>query len=224
MSTRTLKPHLTWRFSDPAGVSVKYPDRVTFGWGCQSLPACQAGRSRYLDERDAHRDADEHEREEARKLFAPGTLVVTIGPAGSGKSRFAMPFPASWVVNLDELRGRLADDPGEQAVTRPAVQLQNILVATRMERGLITVVDSTNVEASVRAGLLTKARTFGRPAAAVVFLTDLGNCLIRNERRPASRRVRRTTVCWQHEQTAAALKLLTGEGFDAVYTVGAPRT
>ena len=71
MSTRTLKPHITWRFTDPAGASVNHPDQETYGWGCQALPQCHAGRSRYLDKRDAHQDADEHERQEALELFAP---------------------------------------------------------------------------------------------------------------------------------------------------------
>ncbi len=164
-------------------------------------------------------DVAEQQVQEEGELFPSGTLVVLVGPGGSGKSVFAAAFPATWVVNLDELRERLSDDAGEQSVTRPAVQLQDIVVSTRMKRGLTTIVDSTNVEASVRAGLVAKARAFGRPAAAVVFLTDLGVCLERNARRPANRRVPERVVRWQHEQTAAAVGLLSGEGFADVRPV-----
>ncbi|MFJ6752796.1 hypothetical protein ACIQNI_32130 [Streptomyces sp. NPDC091266] len=46
----------------------------------------------------------------ALELFAPGSLVVSIGPAASGESRFASAFPGDLVVCLDELRERLAGD------------------------------------------------------------------------------------------------------------------
>ncbi|EPH41473.1 ATP-binding protein [Streptomyces aurantiacus] len=221
MTTSTLVPHITWRFSDPASSSANHPDQTTHGWACQALSqGCHAGRSRYLDEHNAHRDADEHERQEALKLFMPGSLVVLIGPAGSGKSRFASTFPGTWVVSLDELRGRLADDAGEQSVTPQAVQLQSILVETRMERQRTAIVDSTNVQASFRSGLVAKAREFDRPTVAIVFLTSIGHCNSRNDRRPPNRRVPHDTVLWQYEQTLAAVPHLADEGLTDIRTVG----
>ncbi|MEJ8654906.1 AAA family ATPase [Streptomyces sp. MS1.AVA.3] len=214
-----LEPHITWRFSDPASMTVNHPAQKSFGWACQ-VPGCRAGQDLYLDSRDAVRDADDHERREALTLFEPGALVVAVGPGGSGKSRFASVFPTDWVVSLDELRGRLAGDEGEQAVTPQAVQLQDVLVATRMEFGKTTVLDSTNVESRVRAALVAKARRFNRPVVAVVFLTGLGHCGSRNHRRTANRRVPHDTVRWQYEQTRLALPLLAGEGFTEIRTVG----
>lgn len=95
MTSTPLDPHFTWRFSDPASWAVNHPAQETFGWACQAR-GCRAGQGRYLDNRDAVRDADEHEQREALELFAPGSLVVSIGPATSGKSRFASAFPGDW--------------------------------------------------------------------------------------------------------------------------------
>lgn len=219
MTSSALEPHLTWRFSDPANFSVNHPDQETHGWSCQS-PGCQAFQDRYLDARDAAHDADAHERSEAMALFEPGSLVVFVGPAASGKSRLADAFPTDWVVSLDRERGRLAGDAGEQSVTAQAVHIQNLLVETRLEYAQTTVLDSTNVEAPVRAQLAERARRWGRPLVAVVFVTGLDVCLLRNSRRPANRRVPDEVVKWQFEQTAVSLPLLSGEGF-TVRTVGA---
>lgn len=220
MTSSTLEPHLTWRFPEQASATVNHPAQETFGWDCQA-PGCQAGQYRYLDARDAAHDADAHERDESQKLFAPGTLVVFVGPAAAGKTRLAEAFPADWVVSLDRERGRLSGNRGEQLVTPQAVQIQNLLVETRLEYGQTTVLDSTNVEASVRSQLVDRARRWRRPVVAIVFLTRRDVCLLRNAKRPIDLQVPDETVEWQVEQTALSLPLLAGEGFADVRTVGA---
>jgi predicted kinase len=220
MTNSVLKPHLTWRFSDPSSFTANHPAQETYGWNCQA-PGCQAGQSRYLDARDAAEDADIHERAEAMALFEPGTLVVFVGPGAAGKSRFASAFPADWVVSLDELRRRLTGDAGNQAVTPQAVQIQDLLVETRLRYAETTVLDSTNVEAAVRARLVERARRWGRSVVAVVFVTALDVCLLRNFKRPANRRVPDQELERQFELTTSSLPLLAGEGFTDVRTVGA---
>jgi predicted kinase len=214
MTSSALEPHLTWRFPE------RHLDQGTFGWDCQS-PGCQAGNYRYPDARDAAHDADAHERDEAQKLFEPGTLVVFVGPAAAGKTRLADAFPVDWVVSLDGLRRLLSGDAGNQSVTPQAVQLQDLLVETRLEYAETTILDSTNAEAAVRAQLVARAQRWGRPVVAVVFVTGLDVCLLRNNKRPPNRRVPDATLEWQFEQTALSLSLLADEGFTGVRTVGA---
>lgn len=115
---------------------------------------------------------------------------------------------------------QLCGDAGDQSATPQAVALQDLLISARLERGLTTVVDSTNVEARVRRGLVHRARQHGGPVAAVVFLADLETCEARNSRRPANRRVPAAVLRWQHEQTVAAVPLLADEGFTDIRTVG----
>ncbi|WP_330481417.1 AAA family ATPase [Streptomyces sp. NBC_00724] len=84
--------------------------------------------------------------------------------------------------------------------------------------------NSTNVEARVRRGLVDQARQHGRPVAAVVFLTDLDTCEARNTQRPPGRRVPSPVLRRQHEQTLAAMPLLTAEGFGDIRTAGGDRS
>ncbi|MFD9038804.1 AAA family ATPase [Streptomyces bottropensis] len=153
--------------------------------------------------------------------FPAGTLICGVGAAGSGKSTIFSAMPDSSVVCLDELRLRLADDAGNQRVTPQAVRMQNLILRTRMELGLTTGVDSTNVEERVRASVLTPALAHGRRAVAVVFLTPLSTCLARNALRPANRRVPDDRVVWQHRHTPRSAARLRREGFADVYFVGA---
>lgn len=46
-------------------------------------------------------------------------------------SPYAEAFPATQVVCLDELRARVADDPGDQGATGDAVAVQNLLLDAR---------------------------------------------------------------------------------------------
>lgn len=80
-----------------------------FGWSC-SATGCPVGMTGYSDQNACRTDAADHERRQAMALFDPGTLVVPVGPGGSGKSRFAAMFPRTWVVCLDELREQVSDD------------------------------------------------------------------------------------------------------------------
>lgn len=209
------------RITTPAtATSASRPrSRETFGWSC-SAAGCPIRMADYADQSASLKDAADHEQRQAVVLFATGTLVVPVGPAGSGKSRYAAMFPSSWVVCLDELRERVSGDAGDQSATRDAVALQNLLIPARLTRGLTTVVDSTNVEARIRRGLVAQAQQHGRPVAAVVFLTDLHTCETRNNLRPAGRRVPSPVLRRQHEQTLAALPHLAHEGFTDIRTVG----
>jgi predicted kinase len=154
------------------------------------------------------------------RSFPAGALVVFVGPAGAGKSRAAEGFPASARVCLDQLRAAVADDPGSQEATSDAVALQDLIVEARLRRGLLIVLDATNVERRVRVSLVERAHRHGRRPVAVVFATPVDLCVRRNARRPANRRVPEEVLRRQHEQAAQALPLLVKEGFTDVRIVG----
>ncbi|MFI0901783.1 AAA family ATPase [Streptomyces sp. NPDC020983] len=152
--------------------------------------------------------------------FAPGTLLVAVGPAGAGKSTFAESAAVDVVVCLDSLRREIGGDAGDQSVTPAAVARQTELLEQYLRVGATVLVDSTNVEPRVRAGLVELARRHRRPIVALRIVPGLETCLARNAARPANRRVPDDTLRWQHALACEATEpALLAEGFTAVHQV-----
>ncbi|TSB19453.1 AAA family ATPase [Streptomyces benahoarensis] len=151
--------------------------------------------------------------------FAPGTLVILIGPAGSGKTTYTLRFPDTWRVSLDAYRRLATDDAADQTATPTAAQIQALLLDARLARGLTTIADSTNVHTHVRAGLLARARYYHRPVTAVLFTVPRVVCEQRNAAR--DRRVPVDVIRTQdaHRPTREQLR---DEGFTDIRI--APRT
>jgi predicted kinase len=153
-----------------------------------------------------------------RSLALPaGALVLLIGPSGSGKTTFAARhFAPSQVLSSDALRETIADDPTDQRATDDAFTLLHEILAMRLRRGRLTVVDATNLETWARAQLLDHAWRLRRPAVAIVLDVGLEVCLERNAtRRP--RPVPPATIRRQHRWLRDSLLSLPSEGFAAVH-------
>ncbi|MFJ2629962.1 AAA family ATPase [Streptomyces sp. NPDC087532] len=159
--------------------------------------------------------------------LAPGTLCTLIGPPGCGKSGFAARYPNSWRVCLDIYRELATDSEADQSATPVAAEIQALILDARLSRGLITLVDSTNVFPHVRAGLIARARYWQRPVAAVLF--DMPLDVVEAQNASRDRVVPRHVVRELH-QLLPDPEQLRAEGFGAVHlaseipaTAGAPR-
>jgi predicted kinase len=150
------------------------------------------------------------------QFFPKHALVALMGAAGSGKSTIAKAFPPSARLELDALRAMASDSPGDQSATPVAVSVFRTLLDARLERRLLTVVDSTNSEPRVREYLLQRARTWGVPAIAIVARTPLEACLARQAQRPASKRVPHDVVVQQHAGVPSNKQLLA-DGWDQAH-------
>ncbi len=97
-------------------------------------------------------------------------LVALVGAAGAGKSTFAARhFAAGEVLSSDAYRGYVSGDPADQRATRIAFAALHEALASRLRRGLLTVVDATSVRPAARSALLRIAAAEHVPAIAIVL-------------------------------------------------------
>ncbi len=142
----------------------------------------------------------------------PDALVLLIGPAASGKSTWAAAHVrSSAVLSSDAFREMVADRAGDQSASADAFRLLHAAAAARLKRGLLTVIDATNLQASARKPYLALARRFGRPTVAVVFDAPIDVLLERNARR--ARTVPDDVLRRHHDQMAAVIDDISIEGY-----------
>jgi protein phosphatase len=149
-------------------------------------------------------------------------LVLLIGPAGAGKSTFAAAhFRPIEIVSSDHLRALLSNDPADQGASAEAFRILSLLVAGRMKRGLLTVVDATSLRAANRTRYRAIAARHGIPVIAIAFDLPPHTHHERNRSRPG-RVVEAGVVDWQIEQMQRTLAELPREGYSAVHILREP--
>src|SRR5215212_8961529 len=112
-------------------------------------------------------------------------LVVLVGPSGCGKSTFAQQhFKPTEVLSSDFCRGLVSDDENSQDATNDAFDVLKYVVGKRLARGLLTVIDATNVQPEARKPLVELAREHDVLPVAVVLRMPEEVCHGRNKVRP----------------------------------------
>ncbi len=144
-------------------------------------------------------------------------LVLLVGVSGSGKSTFASRhFAPTEIVSSDVCRGLVSDDSNDQSATKDAFALVDTIAGIRLRRGLLTVIDATNVQRSARASLIALAKDHDLQVDAIVL--DVGEQLAttRNEHRP-DRTFGRPVIARQQRDLSKSLPRLKREGFRKVH-------
>jgi protein phosphatase len=150
-----------------------------------------------------------------------GAMVVLVGPAGSGKSTWAARhFLPTQIVSSDACRGMIADDETDQTASRDAFRLLYFILGERLRRGLLTVVDSTALQPSMRAELLKVAAQHGSPTVAIVF--NLPPELNEQWNANRQRRVPADALARHRQNLDQTLRLLPTEPFNTIYTLHSP--
>src|SRR6478672_1370984 len=86
-------------------------------------------------------------------------LVVLVGPSGCGKSSFARRhFAPHEAISSDFCRGLVSNDENSQEATGDAFDVLQYVAGKRLARGLLTVVDATNVQPESRKPIVALAR------------------------------------------------------------------
>ena len=157
---------------------------------------------------------------ETRQLSVPAMgLIVLVGVSGSGKSTFAARhFRPTEVLSSDFCRGLVADDENDQSATPDAFDVLHYIAGTRLRRGLLTVVDATNVQQSSRAELVKLARSHDVLVDAIVLDIPESIAVQRNEIRP-DRDFGKHVVTRQHRDLKRSLRRLRKEGFRRVHVL-----
>jgi len=149
-------------------------------------------------------------------------LVVLIGASGSGKSSFARThFKPTEVISSDFCRGIVSDDENDQSATTDAFDTLHYIVAKRLARGKLTVIDATNVQAEARKPLLQLAREYHCLSVAIVLNMPPKLCQERNDLRP-DRNFGPHVVRNQSQQLRRSFRNLRKEGFYHVFTLDTP--
>ncbi len=147
------------------------------------------------------------------------SLVVLIGASGSGKSTFARRhFKPTEIVSSDACRGVVSDDENNQSASGDAFELLHFIVRKRLKRGLLTVVDATNVQPESRKPLVQLAREFHCLPVAIVLDVPERLCQDRNQARP-DRNFGRHVIAQHRSQLRRSLPDLKREGFRHVHVL-----
>ncbi len=149
-----------------------------------------------------------------RALTIPDlSLVVLIGPSGCGKSTFARThFGKFETLSSDVCRGLVSNDENDQSSTKEAFEVLHFLAAKRLARGLLTVVDATNVQPEARKPLVELARRYHVLPVAIVLDLAERVCADRNRSRD-DRTFGAHVIRQQRSQLQRSLRNLQREGF-----------
>ncbi|TGE25162.1 polynucleotide kinase-phosphatase [Hymenobacter aquaticus] len=151
------------------------------------------------------------------------SLVLLIGTSGAGKSTFARRlFRGSEIVSSDQCRTLVSDDENDQAATPDAFALLHYLVGLRLKRGLLTVVDATNVQPEARKTLVQLARDYHVLPTAIILDVPDRVAEDRNRARAERQHMGRHVVPQQRQQLRRSLKTLKQEGFRHIFHLRGP--
>ncbi|CAM3842407.1 polynucleotide kinase-phosphatase [Nocardiopsis rhodophaea] len=155
---------------------------------------------------------------ESRVLSVPEVgLVLLVGVSGSGKSTFARRhFAPTQVITSDYCRALVSDDENDQSATSDAFDLLHFIVNKRLRRGLLTVVDATNVQQKARQQLVRVAKDNDVLCTAIVLDVPEGVARERNRNRP-DRGFGDHVISRQRRDLRRGLNRLSAEGFRKVH-------
>ncbi|MCU0708829.1 MAG: AAA family ATPase, partial [Pirellula sp.] len=150
------------------------------------------------------------------------SVVVLIGASGSGKSTLARRlFAQHEILSSDTFRGWVSNDENNQEATGDAFDVLHYLARKRLARGLLTVIDATNVRAEDRQPLVQLAREYHCLPVAIVVDIPERICHDRNNAR-SDRDFGPHVVRNQRRAIQRELRGLFREGFRHVFTLRSP--
>lgn len=150
------------------------------------------------------------------------SLVILIGTSGAGKSTFARKhFKPTEIVSSDACRALVSDDENDLSATTDAFDLLHYIVAKRLKRRLLTVIDATNVGPEGRKPLVELARKYYCLPVGIVLDIPQKICHERNETRP-DRDFGPHVIQRQHAQLRRSMRGIKEEGIRFLHRLRSP--
>jgi protein phosphatase len=147
------------------------------------------------------------------------SLVVLIGTSSSGKSSLAKRlFKPTEIVSSDFCRALVSDDENNLDATSDAFDTLYYIVGKRLKRGMLTVIDATNVRADDRRRLIALAREYHVLITAIILDLPERLLLQRHEAR-TDRDFAKHVIVNQLRALKSSFKGLRREGFHNIYTI-----
>ena len=144
-------------------------------------------------------------------------VVALVGVSSSGKSTFSKQhFKPTEVLSSDYFRALISDDENNQDVTQQAFETLYYVAKKRLDLGLLTVIDATNVQKFARSQVLRLAKDFNCPAAAIVLDIPQEIIMERNINRP-DRDLTDKILKRQLDQLKQSIEQLQKEGFKLIH-------
>lgn len=157
------------------------------------------------------------------QILIPSTsLVLLIGPAGSGKTTFARKhFRSTEILSSDFCRALVCDEEGNQNATPAAFEVLHFIAERRLQARRLTVIDATNVQPQARKPLLKLAHRNRIPAVAIVF--ELPEEISQQwNRLRMDRMVSPEVITEQSGELRISLQKIDQEGYHFVYVLRSP--
>jgi alkanesulfonate monooxygenase SsuD/methylene tetrahydromethanopterin reductase-like flavin-dependent oxidoreductase (luciferase family)/predicted kinase len=153
--------------------------------------------------------------------FDSPSILVLVGPSGSGKSAWAAAhFAETEIVSSDRLRSVAGSGESDLDASADAFRLLRDIVSMRARRGLTSIVDTLGYDRELRLWLVELANEFGVPVHAVVFATPAKVCRERNAARP--KRVPAAVLSSQLKAFGDVRQQLEHDGFSSIRVLEEP--
>lgn len=113
------------------------------------------------------------------------SMVMLVGATSSGKSTFARKhFLPNEIISSDYCRALVSDDENSMEATSDAFDVLHYILAKRLKRKKLTVIDATNVQSHARQSLVKIAREYH--CLPVVIMLNVNEKILRarHELRP----------------------------------------
>jgi polynucleotide kinase-phosphatase len=112
------------------------------------------------------------------QLYLPKfSLVLLVGISSAGKTTFAQQhFAPTEILSSDAFRALVSNSESDQTATLDAFDALFFVLEKRLQRGLLTVIDATNLKREDRYRLYRLAKLYHCPCVAWVFNLPFALC------------------------------------------------